>query len=278
MLVLAVNLVATGASATTRYHLRVHAAPTFTQRFVFALTCSDSQNALTIYDAQNDGVGTATAEGGPAMGRLLLGYNPADTTTLIGGAFYNEINLRLENITQFDCDIDLTEHVPPDTIATSQFALYWLSDDETVRLSDDALGANALAVLDITGAAGGELSVFSPMTFVAPDTLLLSGELAGVPPEGATDRLRFVSIAPNPVRRDVLFSFDLPSRGSVELRVYDVQGRLVATPLRGIHESGRITATWGGFGRSGSKIPPGVYLAELRFGRQSSVRRFVVTP
>src|SRR4029077_8487631 len=133
--------------------------------------------------------GTVTsAEGGPAMGHLLVGLNPADTTVLVGGTFYSEINLRLQNITHFDCDLDFTEQAPQDTIATSEFALYWLSDDETVRLSDDALGANALTVLDITGAAGGELSVFSPLTFIAPDTLLLNGELADVPRDQAPER------------------------------------------------------------------------------------------
>lgn len=269
----------TAAIAATRYHLRVHAAPTFTQRFVFALTCSDSLNSLTIHDAEHDGNGVVTsAEGGPAMGHLLIGRNPADTTTLGGGAFYNDLNLRLQNITYFNCDLDFTEHPPQGIAATSQFALYWLSDDGTVRLSDDALGANALAVLDITGGAGGELSVFHPMAFVAPDTLLLHGELADVPIGPEPERVRFSSIAPNPARGDVLFSFDLPSRGPVELRVYDVAGRLIATPLRGLREAGPVNASWNRVGRSGRKVPAGIYLAELRFDLQSAVRRFVVAP
>jgi FlgD Ig-like domain len=280
-MVLALGLSATMTSAATRYHLRVHAAPTFIQRFVFALTCSDSLNALTIYDAEHDGDGigiVTSTEGGPAMGHLLFGLNPADTTTLIGGTFYSDMNLQLQNITYFNCDLDLTEHAPDDTIATSQFALYWLNDDEAVRLSDDPLGANALAVLDITGASGGELSVFYPMTFVAPDTLLLHGELADVPTEPEPERIRFSSIVPNPVRGGVLFSFDLPAHGHVELRVYDVAGRLVATPLRGAREAGAVNVSWSRLGRSGSKVPPGVYLAEIRFGPQSAVRRFVVAP
>lgn len=274
--VLATCLCATAASAATRYHLRVRAAPAFTQQLVFALTCSDSLNSLTIYDARHDGSGSATGQGGPVIGKLLGGYNPSDTTTLVGGTFYNAIDLRLQDATRFDCDLDLTEQPPQDASATSQFALYWLHDDGTVRPSDDPLGADALAVLDITGAAGGELSVFWPLAFVAPDTLLLDGELADVPPEGATERLKFSSIAPNPVRGSVRLAFDLPVRGEVEIRVFDVQGRLVATTLRGMREAGPVEVTWSSLGRSGSRVPPGVYVAELRFGRQSAVRRFVV--
>jgi hypothetical protein len=267
------------ALGLTRYHLRVHAAPTFTQRFVFALTCSDSSNNLTIYDAEHDGTGIVTSsKGGPAMGHLLVGRNPADTTKLVGGTFYNDMNLRLSNITRFDCDLDLSENAAQSGVASSEFALYWLNDDETVRVSSDPFGVNALAAIDVTGAAGGDLSVFYPMTFVAPDTLLLNGQLADVPVEPGPERVRFSSIAPNPVRGDVLFSFDLPARGSVELRVYDVAGRLVATPLRAMREAGAVNAAWSRLGRSGSKVPPGVYLAEIRFGRQSAVRRFVVTP
>ncbi len=266
----------TVATAATRYHLRVNAVPSFTQRFVFSLTCSDSTNTLTISDAVHDGTGVVTStEGGPAMGPLLTGNNPADTTTLVGGAFYSEMDLRLQNITRFDCNLNLTEHAPQGSTATSQFALYWLNDDETVRLSDDALGANALAVLDITGVAGGELSVCSPLVFVAPDTLLLNGELAGVSRRETSTRIRFSSIMPNPSRGSVLFAFNLPQQGQVELRVYDVAGRLVAIPLCGLREEGAVTASWNSAEGAG-RLPSGVYFAELRFGPESAVRRFVV--
>jgi hypothetical protein len=273
-----VALVAPAALATTQYHLRVHALPQIPQRFVFSLTCSDSSNQVMILDAQHDGVGDVTStEGGPLVGRLIGGYNPADTTIIVGGTFYSEISLLVQSFTQFDCGLEVTEEAPQLGVATSQFALYWRDQDDDVRIAtDDPLGADALAAIDITGAPGGELSVFYPLTFVAPDTLLLAGDVVGVPrPAREPERLRFSSIAPNPAREGVRFAFELSRQGIVRLRVYDVAGRLVAEPLRTTCAAGSVSLEWNGRGRSGRPEPAGVYVAELRFGTQTAVRRFV---
>lgn len=274
---LGLAVLAPTALATTNYHLRVLAAPTFSQRFVFALTCSDSLNALRILNAEHDGSGQVTStEGGPPMGKLLSGYNPADTTVIVGGTFYSDIDLLLEGFTQFDCGLELTEQAPQGGSATSQFGLYWLNESEDVRLADDPLGANALAAIDVTSAPGGELSVFYPLTFVAPDTLLLDGVLAGVPPTATGEHVRVSMIAPNPALGTVRFAFQLPSRGHVELRIFDVAGRLVAEPLRAVLDAGPADVSWNARGRSGQIMPAGFYIAELRQGRQSAVRRFVL--
>ncbi len=274
------SLGGSSAVATTRYHLRVRAVPEISQRLVFALTCSDSANTLTILNATHDGTGKVTSTvGGPPMGKLLSGANPADTTVLVGGAFYSELNLLLETITQFDCDLDLSEQAAQGDAAPTEFALYYLNENEDPRVpTEDPLGTNTIASLDVTGVPGGELFTFYPLTFVAPDTLLVDGTVVGVPMSpGSGDRVRFSSIAPNPAHNRALFAFDLPSAGQVELRVYDVAGRLLAEPLKGPRPPGPGSVDWEMRSRSGARLPPGFYIAELRFGRQSAVRRFIVT-
>jgi len=229
-----------------------------------------------VHDGTGEVAGTA---GGPASGELLRQVMPADTTVLVGGVFYSEIDLLLEEMSQFDCDLDLTEQASQGATPQAQFALYYLNEVEDPRVpTEDPLGANTIAVLDVTSEPGGDLSVFHPLTFVAPDTLLVDGSVVAVPVESARgDRVRFSAIMPNPARQRVLLAFELPSAGPVELRVYDVAGRLVAEPFTGTRPAGPGSVSWGISGRSGQLLPSGVYVGELRFGRQSAVRRFVVT-
>lgn len=267
------------AGATTQFHLRVRGAWQIPQRFAFSLTCSDSLNRVTILNAQHDGVWSGiTSEGWPLIGDLLAGRNPADTTIVVGGTFYAEIGATIQGFTRFDCDLDLSEQAPAAGVATSQFVLYWSDAADRVRVAtDDPYGTNALAAIDITGTAGGELAVFYPLTFVAPDTLLLAGDVVGVPwPPPTGHRLRFSSVAPHPARGGVCFAFELPEHGAARLRIYDVSGRLIAEPLRAALTAGPTEVDWNLFGRSGRAVPPGVYIAELRFGLQTAVRRFVV--
>jgi hypothetical protein len=215
----------------------------------------------------------------PPMGKLISGAIPADTTILVGGGFYSEIDLLLETITQFDCDLDLSEQAPQGDAASTELALCYVNEDEDPRVpTEDPLGTNPIAALDVTGVPGGELFTFSPFTFVAPDTLLVDGTVVEVPMSpGSGDRVRFSLIAPNPAHNRALFAFDLPSAGQVELRVYDVAGRLLAEPLKGQRPTGPGSVDWEIRSRSGARLPAGFYIAELRFGRQSAVRRFIVT-
>lgn len=272
-------LAAGDLAAATRYHLRCTGVPQLPQRFIFALTCSDSLNKVTILNAEHDGVWSdITFEGGPLIGDLLGGRNPADMTTVVGGTFYAELGATVSAFTQFDCDIETTENAPAVNAATSQFALYWRDQGDRLRVAtDDPFSTNALAAIDITGEAGGELSVFYPLTFVPPDTLLLAGDVVAVTPQLRDDaRLRFSSISPNPARRGVRFVVDLPEPSEARLRVYDVAGRLVAEPLRGRRVAGPLVLKWDLHARSGMVAPAGVYIAELRCGSQTAVRRFVV--
>jgi len=63
---------------------------------------------------------------------------------------------------------------------------------------------------------------------------------------------------PNPFNPVTIIKFDLPRRSHVELRVYDVAGRLVAEIFNGLTEKGKYTAEF-----DASNISSGVYYYEL---------------
>jgi aminopeptidase N len=64
---------------------------------------------------------------------------------------------------------------------------------------------------------------------------------------------------PNPFNPVTKIRFDIPSRSDVELKVYDISGKLVSTVVTGVMESGIYTADF-----NASNIASGVYYYELR--------------
>jgi flagellar hook assembly protein FlgD len=84
--------------------------------------------------------------------------------------------------------------------------------------------------------------------------------------------------APNPFRPATTIRFDLPRRGPVSLRVYDVAGRLVRSLVDGSPlEAGRHEAVWDGRNESGRSVGAGLYFYRLQAGSLSETRRMVLT-
>ena len=82
-----------------------------------------------------------------------------------------------------------------------------------------------------------------------------------------------LSAAPNPARGDVAFAFGTPLAADAQLRVADVQGRVVrvfAVP------AGARSARWDARGTGGETVAPGLYLVELRRGARRDVVRIAI--
>lgn len=90
---------------------------------------------------------------------------------------------------------------------------------------------------------------------------------------GTVDRIRFAA-GPNPARVTE-FRFALPRRGNVELAVFDVTGRRVATVARGVFEAGAYSRKWDGRDDRGRLAGQGIYHYRLRVGSETFVLRGV---
>ncbi len=75
--------------------------------------------------------------------------------------------------------------------------------------------------------------------------------------------------APNPTTSRSNISFGLPRDADVELGVYDITGRSVASLARGVLPAGQYSRTWDGRASNGSKAPAGVYFYRLRVGSET---------
>jgi hypothetical protein len=79
------------------------------------------------------------------------------------------------------------------------------------------------------------------------------------------------SARPNPFSRSTSIAFSLPKSGSVDLAVYDISGRKVATLAQGTMSAGSHDVSW-----NGAKAPAGVYLYRLSFEGKTLTNRMVV--
>jgi glucose/arabinose dehydrogenase len=81
---------------------------------------------------------------------------------------------------------------------------------------------------------------------------------------------------PNPVRGTVTFTLELPAGAPVTFAVYDLQGREVWRAPGRTHEAGKVDLRWDGRGSNGAAAATGLYLARVRVGDRTLVRRFTV--
>jgi hypothetical protein len=283
VIALGIALTPLEGAALTRYHVRLATSSEQSAWLVLEFTCNDSSaNRATLFGLTHDGTrGGLSLTGGPVTGDILSGANPADKTSVEAAAFFSEIRLQLSPLGTFaNFDLDMTENPATADRAADEFSFFYMAGENAFPYpTADALGANALFVVEVTGEPGGDLAVFSPMTFVPPDTLRLDVTLVSVPAvRRVGERLRFKAIFPNPASRTVRFDFEVPTPGgAVRLRIFDVVGRLVAEPLNELRAPGRWNSIWSGMGHGGDIVAPGVYLAQLQFHGQTRVRRFALT-
>jgi hypothetical protein len=94
------------------------------------------------------------------------------------------------------------------------------------------------------------------------------------------EKERFLPNVPNPFTKQTTLSFTLPDRGTpyhIELGVYDLTGRKVASLVSGSFEAGVHETVWHAQHQSGVELASGMYLARLQVdgSRHYSVKLIV---
>lgn len=70
---------------------------------------------------------------------------------------------------------------------------------------------------------------------------------------------------PNPFNPSTQLSFSIPTKGQVDLAVYDLLGRKVNSVISAVMEPGAHEAEWNGKDQSGNDVASGIYLYRLQF-------------
>ncbi|MEM6782444.1 MAG: T9SS type A sorting domain-containing protein [Bacteroidota bacterium] len=98
----------------------------------------------------------------------------------------------------------------------------------------------------------------------APSSVVASADAA----QDALPEVLELDAYPNPVAASATLRFTLPEAGDVDLRVYDLLGRVVAEVATGTHEAGTHTAQF-----DASTLPSGVYVVRLQTPRGVETQR-----
>lgn len=86
-----------------------------------------------------------------------------------------------------------------------------------------------------------------------------------------------LSIRPNPFNPQTMVSFNLPVAAPVNIRIYDLTGRLVKTLASGEFMSAGLQSwTWLGRDSQGREVSSGVYLVRLEAGQYRATGRMVL--
>jgi hypothetical protein len=113
--------------------------------------------------ATNGTLGLPQTQGGLVSGDLILGANPAAFTTIESSFAFNELLLPYSQFgtsTTFSLDIS---GFAPNLGIPDEFSLFLLdTKGNPLFPTSDPLGADSLLTVDVTGAAGGAVNVFSP--------------------------------------------------------------------------------------------------------------------
>jgi flagellar hook assembly protein FlgD len=72
-----------------------------------------------------------------------------------------------------------------------------------------------------------------------------------------------MSVQPNPFNPQTTISFDLPTAGRAEVRIYSVRGELVTVLGGEARTAGSYREVWNGADRQGRDAPSGSYFARL---------------
>jgi hypothetical protein len=104
----------------------------------------------------------------------------------------------------------------------------------------------------------------------------VAAPVTGVPGITPVTLIRMEPSFPNPFRPSTHIPFELAEQLPVQLRVYGVDGRLVATLIDGERPAGRHVELWDGRDRNGDRAESGVYFLTLHAGGVETRQRVVL--
>jgi hypothetical protein len=95
-----------------------------------------------------------------------------------------------------------------------------------------------------------------------------------VSPEAApAAALRIVAVRPNPFNPAALVTYEVPRKEAVQLKIFDVAGRLLKTLADGVLEPGVHSSLFDGRAADGQELASGVYFLELSAGGQRLTKK-----
>ncbi len=81
---------------------------------------------------------------------------------------------------------------------------------------------------------------------------------------------------PNPFNPETVIKYSLPQDAKVTLRIYNVLGQVVSTPVNGNLPAGVHSVTWDGKNEQGSDVASGIYFYRIKAGSYESIMKMTL--
>ncbi|GAB4327755.1 MAG: hypothetical protein Kow0037_01570 [Calditrichia bacterium] len=199
-----------------------------------------------------------------------IGDGPSSTTTLVQGISNDPISGSFSSGLQIN-DNYVDQIVPlngASTVFTYQSSastyncgLRYLGDYQLVYLT--------FAFENIPSASDREQLMFNIANWF--------GLITEIKTDGqVVNRFELSQNYPNPFNPSTTFRFTIPERSKVELAVFDVLGRRVATVFNKTLEAGHYQQVWEARSDIGKPLPSGVYLYRLKAGEFTAVKKLIL--
>jgi hypothetical protein len=149
-----------------------------------------------------------------------------------------------------------------------------------INLTNPVAGGNWSAV--VTGLAAGDTitATTTDMNFNTSEFCQNYIVVTGIEENKETyvpDRFEFAQSRPNPFTHTTSIDYALPEESNVDLRIFDISGRLVRTLVDGVRMPGSYAVHWDGTDGEGRRVSPGVYVCILNAGEFSAMRKVIFT-
>ncbi|MGQ0722466.1 MAG: FlgD immunoglobulin-like domain containing protein [Candidatus Eiseniibacteriota bacterium] len=274
-----------GATATLTLTVTVNAGTTGqTIQNVATRTASDQTDTNSANDVATADITVQFVD--IAVAKVVDDETPPEGSTIVYTITATNVGLLQAT------GVEVTDLLPAGVVHVSDLPSHGSYDDGTGIWSVGTLAGAAIATLQITAAVEvgtGDSTITNSAALTAVDqTDLDSGNDAAAVDitvervVGALVQTPFVPTStslsaarPNPFRDATWIQFDVPSPAEVDLTVYDITGRLVATLVHGPLTAGRFLANWDGRDGGGARVSTGVYFVRLQAGSFSAVRKAV---
>jgi hypothetical protein len=145
---------------------------------------------------------------------------------------------------------------------------FTIENSDTVLLTA-TIDADSALDLSIAPGQSGEATLIVCATDSSAnavcDTLLITvnGTATAVPGPVIPERFALYQNAPNPFNPSTVIRFDLAEPGRVDLRIYDISGRIVRTLINRDMSAASHHTVWDGRNDRGTPVASGVYFYRL---------------
>jgi hypothetical protein len=183
-------------------------------------------------------------------------------------------------------DPDFDRYETPEDVATLSGASTWYEWDLTDAVQHwvDGDWNNEGVIITAVNEADDSRRKFHSSEAVASQTLRPTLIVTFATPEiGVADpgaqapvAARLSAAYPNPFAATTTIQYELTTPGSVQLRVFDVQGRVIRVLVDGYQPSGAFAANWDGLAQTGARAASGIYFYRLEMPGIDETRKVVL--